>query len=197
MENESSKLEQALILLLLLPVILLMCIWAIIFTPFDIIKYHSSKFYRDTRIKYHWLASIYPHIRLYNLIKKENLPIAHYRFEGEYGWRSYFKYRDILIIYDYDVRYDEEIGGWAVSEEGDHGSVLHSSVEEAVGREIQDFNNLMQAEPAQKAVILAHDDKLFKDGVPTFENCEILLTRGNTAAALRAFIEKLNQAEMG
>ena len=70
-----------LVTILAVPLIILWFLWVIIITPYDYVRYKCSRYYKDTKEKYSWLYTFSYYLRLYDAVKKADLPIDFYRFK--------------------------------------------------------------------------------------------------------------------
>ncbi len=162
--------KEALVAILLGPIILLFLLWLIITTPIDYIQYKRSRYYKDTKEKYSWLCMSSYYIKFYDLIQKENLPIDYYRCDDVsitgYG---FFVYKDILILNDYEPCYDEEKNIWLVEIEDEYVDIKED-VEDVIGR----CNELLKKDVCKKAVVLIDKD-LFEEHLDVkYENIDFL-----------------------
>ncbi len=145
-----------LVTILLFPVVLLFLLGLLIATPFDYIKYKRTQYYKDTHEKYSWLCTSSYYITLYDLIKKENLPIAYYRcYDALVTGYGYFIYKDTLILNDYEPCFDGERKVWTVEIEDEY-----VDIKEEVEAAIENCNAFLKAEVCKKAVVLIDRDVL-------------------------------------
>lgn len=169
-KTEIKKPWNILLTILLIPVMCIFLIVLLIGTPFDYIKYRSSRYYKDTKEKYSWLCTTSYYISLYNLIKKENLPIAYYRCTDVpltgYG---YFVYQDMLLLNDYEPCYDEEKQTWLVEVEDEYVD-LESEVEAVRAR----CNQRLGREVCKKAVVLIDKELLEAHPNAQYETIRLL-----------------------
>ena len=163
--------------ILALPFIVLLLLIMLILTPFDYFKYKMSRYYKDTKEKYSWFCSETYHIRLYNQIKKENLPIDYYRCEDApitgYG---FFVYKDTLIIYDYVLYYDTETLKWLVeSEDGEN----YAEIQDTAEAEIERCNEYLKDNVCKKAAILINMEVFEEQPAPEYENIRFITVKNN------------------
>lgn len=186
MKEKLVNFGKAILVVLLIPFLLLIVIGVLLYTPIDFIRYRMTQYYKDTKEKYTWMSTSSYYIRMYDSIKKANLPIEYIRQkEVRLNGCGYFFYKNFLIL-NYSMFYDEEINAWTVEVEEAEGYIR---VEEAVNRDIQEFNEYMNAEIVNRAAILVRNDEVDKFSIQEFENCEILLVKqDDITTALKNFI---------
>ncbi len=109
-----KKLKEFLMTVVLFFVLLVSGLVSLLRTPFDYIAYRRSPFYKDFRQKYRMFVCAAPEYRMYNLIRKHNLPVQYIPRNSEApslgGW---FVYRHTLIVHDLQqLRFDEKSMRW-------------------------------------------------------------------------------------
>ncbi len=163
--------KDALIAILLLPVILLFLLWLLIITPIDYIQYKRSRYYKDTKEKYSWLCMSSYYIKFYDLIKKENLPIDYYPCNNALiTGNGFFVYKDILLLNDYEpLCYDAEKGVWTIEIEDEYVDIK-AEVEAAIVR----CNELLKRDVCKKAVVLIDKDLFEEHPDVKYENIDFL-----------------------
>ena len=114
-QSNKSKIWRTLSVIILTPIVCIILLLLLLWTPIDYIKYKFSRYYKDTKEKYSWMCAVSCYVRLYDLIKKENLPIEYHRCNDSHvtGY-GYFVYKDVLILNDYELSYDPEKQIWLV-----------------------------------------------------------------------------------
>ncbi len=114
MKKAFSKIGEFFFMIFIGISIIIIFIGMILCTPIDFIRYRLSPYYKDTKEKYQWNDPfLNPYFKLYNLIKKENLPIEFYRDkENQASCFGYFVYNNALILPDYGFGYDEDEEKW-------------------------------------------------------------------------------------
>ncbi|MDD2362560.1 MAG: hypothetical protein PHH84_06345 [Oscillospiraceae bacterium] len=185
MKEKTSKVGKFFLSIIFIPFFLLICICFLLYTPIDFIRYRKTRYYKDTKEKYTWLSTVSYYVRLYDIIKNADMPIEYFRCtEVSLNGYGYFIYKNILIFNNYELCYDSEINAWTVEIEDEY-----IRVEEAVKQDIQNFNEFMKVDVADRAVILVDNEEIFEGVLPEIENCEVLLTsQSGTATALQNFI---------
>lgn len=185
-KTEIKKPWNILLTILLIPVICIFLIVLLLGIPFDYIKYRSSRYYKDTKEKYSWLCATSYYVGLYNLIKKENLPIDYYRStEVPITGYGYFVYRDMLLVNDYEPCYDAEKQTWLVESEDEYVE-LEQEVEAVRKR----CNQQLGSEVCKKTIVLidkelleAHPDALYEniELLPVNDSCDVVALKKLTS----------------
>jgi len=169
-KSEKSKVWSVLITILLIPVIVIFLLLLILVTPYDYLKYIRTRYYKDTKQKYSWFCTNSYYIGLYDLIKKENLPIDYYPCqEQSVAGYGYFVYRDTLILNDYEPYYDPEKQTWLV--EVEDGYVDMEQHAETVREEC---NRQLGSEVCKKIAILMNRDLLKENPEITYEKIRLI-----------------------
>ena len=149
MKKRNTNIKETIFTILLFPIVLLFLLCLLLITPFDYFKYKRTRYYKDTHDKYSWLCTSSYYIKLYDLIKNENLPIDYYRCDyvpvTGYG---YFIYKDTLILNDYEPCFDAEQNIWTVEIEDEYIDIKYD-VEAAIER----CNIFLKDEVCKKAVV--------------------------------------------
>ncbi len=140
--------------ILLLPVVVLSLLALLIKTPFDYIKYKRTRYFKDTGEKYSWLCTSSFHIKLYDAIKRESLPIEYYRgsLESVTGY-GYFLYKNILILIENDLHFDVEKNIFTIEIEDEYVDMKHY-IQDA----IKECNDHLKDEICKKAIVLIDGD---------------------------------------
>ena len=142
--------------------------WVIIITPYDYVRYKCSRYYKDTKEKYSWLYTFSYYLRLYDAVKKADLPIDFYRFKekGISGY-GYYVYKDILILNDFDPFYNEEKGDFE-----EHNRII--DIKEEVYGAIEACNRLIGDTVCKRAVVMIDKDLFEEQPDVKYENIEFL-----------------------
>lgn len=183
--KKSNKFGQLLITVLLFPLVLVFLFCILIITPFDYFRYKKSRYYKDTKEKYSWLCGMSSYVKLYCLIKKENLPINYYRYDEVHitGY-GFFIYKDTLILNDYELCYDEEKNIWLFENEDEY-----VDIKEGVEYTINECNEFLKNDVCKKAVVLI-DRELYEEHPDVkYENIDFLpISNDLDAEAIRTLI---------
>ena len=170
MKNKKEAIKQIILIILLLPIIVLFLLWVLLITPIDYIKYKRSHYYKDTKEKYTWFCTRSYWIKVYELIKKENLPIDYYRCDDApitgYG---FFVYKDTLVLNAGEPCYDAEKNIWLVEIDDEYVDIKVD-----VEAEIARCNDLLKNDVCKKAVILIDEDVYQEHPDVQYENIEFL-----------------------
>ncbi len=168
-----------------LPLILLVLVLMLLYLPEDYAEYKRSHYYKDLRIKYHFLGGSSKEVVLYNVIKEHDLPIEHIRYEDI----DYFRYRDTLLLYYTSPVFDGEQNIWTIEIEDEYIGIEQNMVEE-----LEEFGKRIGEGICTKAIALVDRGEIYsrRDG-ENAENCSFMLLyhgEDNIATVLRAFIEQ-------
>lgn len=184
MKNTSTK--DIIFTILLFPFVLLFLLLLLIITPFDYWKYKRTRYCKDTHEKYSWLCTSSYYIKLYDLIKKENLPIDYYRCERVpltgYG---YFIYHDILLLTDYEPCFDAQKNGWVVEVEDEY-----VDLNDEAARAIDECNGFFGKEICKSAVVLIDSEIYGEHSHIQYERFSLApYHQDDMAAALKTLIK--------
>ena len=181
------KLINVLIGILSLPVILLVLFSLLLYTPIDFIRYRRSLYYRDTKEKYRWLSGMSSNVKLYNTIRKENLPVQFIRDDSRpancYG---YFVFENNLILCEDTPVFNAAEKRWEFEEE----DVYIEFDAAAVQSEIDRCNELLNENVCTFAYVLLDHDDIPPEAPLVFETYRLVPVREkNYAAALREILD--------
>ncbi len=184
MKKIIPPLLSALCILIFLPIILLIAIIFLIHTPFDYIKYRRTRYYKDTKENYRWLAGMTNFICLYDAIREADLPIEYHKCPDGC---EYLLCKDILILNEYAPCYDSDRNIWTVEIEDEY-----VNIDDAVAKDIGDCNKSMQTDACRRALVLVEDDELSEHEPIELTNCTIVPIREvGIAEALRKYIDHI------
>ncbi len=170
MKKKNINIKEIFFTIFLLPVVLVCLLYLLIITPFDYFKYKGSRYYKDTKEKYTWLCTSSYYIKFYDFIKNANLPIDYYRcdFAPITGY-GFFVYKDILILNDYELCYDEEKNIWLVEIEDEY-----IDIKDDVEYVIDKCNELLKSDVCKKAIVLIDKDLFEQHPNVKYENIDFL-----------------------
>lgn len=191
-----SKLGQILLLVLLTPFLLLGAILALLYIPVDHIRYKRSHYYKDFGLRYHVFVGISPYYRLYEVIKKNDLPIRYIKTtgDGEHIAHGYFLYGDTLIFNDFsNVYYNDDENLWVYEFED-----RWISVDEMIETSIDDLRDRGGYDGIMKGVILIKRNSFADDDLPRAEKSGrfILYDKKCEAEALKHYISAAKKTEI-
>ncbi|MBE6718252.1 MAG: hypothetical protein E7574_03220 [Ruminococcaceae bacterium] len=156
--------------ILLIPIAVVFLLFLLVLTPIDYYKYKKSRYYKDTKEKYSWLCTVSYYIKLYDLIKKENLPIDYYRCNNDnFTGYGFFVYKDTLILNEFDPCFDAEKNIWLAEIEDEYVDIK-GEVEAA----INECNDLLKNDICKKAVVLIDKDLFDEHPDVKYENIDFL-----------------------
>lgn len=186
MKKTQSKVGFIFFVIILSPVLLPIGIFLLLSTPFELINYRHSHFYKDFQVKYRALATSSIHYRLYNKIKEAPLPIEYLRDpQGKYFDDGYFFYRDVLFVNDLFPHFDNEKKTWMVKNETEH-----VKLRDELAKMVLQFNKLRGENVCRRAVALV--ENIFEEDLSSvdIESDDVLLYKDKgDIAALKQFIE--------
>lgn len=174
-----------------LPVVLMALLCLVLYTPIDYVKYRRSRYRKETGVRYTWLAGASCYVRLYDLIKKENLPIEYHRGTDELTTYGFFLYGDTLLLNDYDPHYDAEQDAWLVEIEDEYVDIA-KDVDETIAH----CNEQLGTNRCQKALVLIDRDVWQEHPEAHYDRIEFLPTDGELdAEAIKMWIKSKSDKE--
>ena len=120
-------------IIVILPLLLLMLIGSIIYTPVDYIIFKRSAYQKDFPRKYKWLCGTHINNRLYTIIKKNCLPITYLRDPEDYEMSGDFIYKDTLLNFSEPFFYDKKREAWLFWPGGEGGDETDEDANENEG----------------------------------------------------------------
>ena len=142
--------------LIIVPLALLFALIVLLIMPFDYFRYNRTQFYKDTGKGYFFTASYAEHVKLYDAIKEQNLPIDYHPYDEKTGV-GYFTYGNALIFAESPF-YDEELGDWVVTDYGQSKDEV--SLITAVEQQIKKCNQFFKEEKCSRAILFVHEREL-------------------------------------
>ncbi len=112
--KKNSKLSQAAVLIFVLPLVILMTLFFLFYTPIDWIRYRFSNCRREMRrlygkqARYTWLITLTDHYKMLKLILQNDLPILFVRKNENPFLGGYFYYNQALFLADMTPYFDDE-----------------------------------------------------------------------------------------
>lgn len=178
--------------ILLLPLVVLALLGLVLYTPVDCLRYKRSRYYKDTRERYSWLAGGSCYVKLYGLIKRETLPIEYHRYTHSAATaHGCFLYGDTLILNDYEPCYDAEQDVWTIEVDDEYVDIRGD-----VDGEITRCNEFLGTERCQKALVLIDRDVWEEHPEAHYERIEFLPVDGDwDAEAIKMWITSKSDKE--
>ena len=169
-------------------------IFLIFLLPFDYIKYKRSLYYKSTKKKYTFFAASNDNFKIYNEIKKNNLPINFIHHPKEkslvYGWFVFEK--TLIIVNAFNFEYDAESEKWVFSTEADEEEKhVLLSMDEYIETEIEEVNQTLGDKVCDKAVILICADNL-ENAENAYKEERFLIYKGDRTEKLKLFVKTKN-----
>ena len=120
-----KKILTFVIMLFFVILLIPMMIGYFLYVPFDIIRYHRMPYYKDTKEKYRFFITSRSLVKVYNLIKKNNLSISYVENENF----EYFIKDGTVLLCDWIESaeiFDEKDGEWVYSDasEGEYAGLF-------------------------------------------------------------------------
>lgn len=192
MKKLLNKAGELLLYIVLTPLCILFGIGLLLYLPIDFVCYHCSDFYKDTRHKYELFAGSGHWFRLYNTMRKEDLPLdfhLHVTEDINYG---YFRYKNILLVQDYPAEYEPNSKEWFVCYDKDDREAC-TPLAEALESEVAGFNEIVGQPLCDRAVLLVDRSLIPEDDLPHLDRCPLLLGyngKKGLVPTLKQWIEK-------
>ena len=114
-ETIKDRLKDAgimLLLILLIPFLMLYCVFKLLWMPVTYIKTRRSAYHQDFPCKFPALGELHTDSKPYEVIKKNNLPVAYVKNQGDYSLCGYFIYKDALLCFHEPLICDAKKGIW-------------------------------------------------------------------------------------
>lgn len=194
--EKENKLFQILILILVLPLVILIQVCLLLYTPVDFVRYCFSnrrktmKRLYGKQAKYTWLITLTTHYKIFELISKNDLPILFIRKKEnpcEYG---YFYYDHILFLADVMPHFDAKSDTWQVLR--GHGYVDLLSYVETEKEDFYQCTGFNENATCERAVFLVKENEIGKKARDILENTDFIITynKNNFAEKIKSFISK-------
>ena len=180
------------IFIVVLPILILMTLFLIVYTPVDLIRYCFSnrrknmKHLYGKQAKYHWLITLTDHYQLYELISKQHLPIQFIKQNENPCEHGYFYYDKYLFLYDGTPHYDADNDNWYIVH-GHYESDLHewANSEKAYFHKCLGTNANIECE---QVIFLVKENNFSNEEKKHFESADFILTYTN-----KNFAEKITK----
>ena len=194
MKKILGKILEVFLWIIAIPTVLVLGLALFLYTPIDMIKYRRSAFYRDTHHKYERFIGNAMWFRLYEIMRKDNLPLSFHLHSTDEDTRGYFYYRDTLLTMDWPMEYAPNQQEWFVLYDNeDHEPCTPMS--EALELELNAFHKNTGKAECHRAVVLADLEYITDEDHPHLAGCpDILPYQGkkDLSRAIRAWIETMN-----
>ena len=177
--------------IILTPILILVGIGLVLYLPVDYVRYRRSAFYQDTGHRYELFSGGTPWIRLYNAMRKEEMPLD-FHLHAKDIYYGYFRYKNILLVQDFPVEYEPKKSEWFVYYE-DEDEQACTTVAEALESCLESFHEIVGETLCDRAVLLVDRTHIPEADLPHLESCDHLLGYdGNKgmADAIKQWIEK-------
>lgn len=183
-----NKIKETLVCIVVFPIVIIYVLYLFLITPIDYFRYKRSMYYKDTKEKYSWLCTVSHCIKLYDLIKKHNLPIDYYRdYDAPLAGDGYFIYKDILIlsVYETELCFDETKNIWTIEIEDEY-----VDIKEEVEADIKRCNDFLKDNICTRALVFIYDEVYKEHPDVKYEKIDFLPVKNNSYIdALKTIIE--------
>ena len=194
MKKILGKILEVFLWIIAIPTVLVVGLALFLYTPIDMIKYRRSAFYRDTHHKYEPFIGNAMWFRLYEIMRKDNLPLSFQLHSTDEDTRGYFHYRDTLLAMDWPLEYAADHKEWFVLYDNeDHEPCTPMS--EALELELNAFHKNTGNAECHRAVVLADMEYIADEDRPHLVECPDILPydgKKDLSRAIRAWIETMN-----
>ena len=110
--NFFSALLAWMLVIMMIPVMFLVLLWEIIYTPIGYIKFKNSRYQKDYPQKFTWLSKPHKDNEVYTIIKENELEIEYFKFRDDYEMPGFFLYKDTLLDFGEPFFYDDKKELW-------------------------------------------------------------------------------------
>ena len=194
MKKILSKIFEVFLWIIAIPTVIIAGITLLLYTPIAIFKYRRSAFYRDTHHKYEMFIRNAMWFQLYEIMRKDNLPLRFHLHSTDEDTRGYFYYRDTLLAMDWPMEYAPNQQEWFVLYDNkDHEPCTPMS--EALELELNAFHKNTGNAECHRAVVLADMEYIADEDRPHLVECPDILPyygKKDLSRAIRAWIETMN-----
>ena len=194
MKKVLNKIFEIFLWIIAIPTVLVAGLALFLYTPIDMIKYRRSAFYRDTHHKYERFIGNAMWFRLYEIMRKDNLPLSFHLHSTDEDTTGYFCYKDTLLAMDWPLEYAPNQQEWFVLYDNeDHEPCTPMS--EALELELNAFHKNTGVNECHRAVVLADLEYIADEDRPHLAECPNIITyqgKKDLSRALKAWIETMN-----
>lgn len=191
MKKFLEELENDLLVIILTPVILLI---ALVGTPIDFIRYRRSAFYRDTHHKYDLFLGTTTWIRLYEIMRRDNLPLDFHLWSTKEETSGYFRCRDTLLVLDHLLAYAPNLQEWLVLYHPDDHEPC-TPLSEVRELALENFRQKTRVSDCRRVVLLADINDIPEEDHPHLAECPDILPydgKKDLPGAIKAWVESMN-----
>ena len=194
MKKVLSKIFEIFLWIVAVPFAIIAGLALFLYTPIAIFKYRRSAFYRDTHHKYEMFIRNAMWFQLYEIMRKNDLPLSFHLHSTDEDTRGYFYYRDTLLAMDWPMEYAPNQQEWFVLYDNeDHEPCTPMS--EALELELNAFHKNTGNAECHRAVVLADIENIREEDRPYLAECpDILPYQGkkDLSRAVKAWTESIN-----
>lgn len=108
----ASTLLMWVVALLCLPLMILILVGQVLYTPIEYLKFKRSRYQQDFPRKYSLWCGVHPDNEVYTLIKENDLPIEYIKWNEDYDLHGYFVSGDVLLNFTEPFFFDEQSETW-------------------------------------------------------------------------------------
>ena len=194
MKKVLSKIFEIFLWIVAVPFAIIAGLALFLYTTIDFIRYRRSAFYRDTHHKYERFIRNAMWFQLYEIMRKNDLPLSFHLHSTDEDTTGYFCYKDSLLAMDWPMEYAPNQQEWFVLYDNeDHEPCTPMS--EALELELNAFHKTTGNAECHRAVVLADIENIREEDRPYLaEFSDILPYQGkkDLSRALKAWIETMN-----
>ena len=172
MKNALRSVRDVILLILILPLLLLVLVCYLFTFPITFFRYRHSLYYKDTGEKCK-LWGLTDYVRLYDVIKKNGLPMTHLRAkEVSLTGYGYWILGNAAVTFGYEPEYDEKTESWVTTQEDEEGEA--STPRPLWEAYLEECNSLPGGERCDFVYLLVDGEEVPEGAVTAFETYRIV-----------------------
>lgn len=181
--------------IIVFPFIVLLLLFAFLYTPIDFVIYHLSVVHKEMkriygkRLKYVWLFTLSYGYKLHKLIIKNNLPLQFFPKSEDPNNYGYFYCNKTLFLADVAPFFDFENNKWDVVQSNDE--LDYQVYVEAERERFLQCAGVNESIECERVVFLVEEKELSPEEKELTKNADFILmyNKKNFAKRMRDFIE--------
>ena len=172
MKNALRSVRDVILLVLLLPLLLFVFACYLLIFPITFFRYRRSPYYKDTGEKCK-LWGLTDYVRLYNVIKKNGLPMTYLRAkEVSLTGYGYWILGNAAVTFGYEPEYDEKTEAWLSKQEDEEGEA--STPRPLWEAYLEECNSLPGGEGCRFVYLLVDGEEVPEGAVLSFATYQIV-----------------------
>lgn len=108
----ASTLLMWVVALLCLPLMILILVGQVLYTPIEYVKFKKSRYQQDFPRKYSLWCGVHLDNEVYTIVKENDLPVEYIKWSEDYGLHGYFVSGDVLLNFTEPFFFDEQKKTW-------------------------------------------------------------------------------------